>query len=175
MNDFSGGARVAGVEQCLRERDWSGSPLGAPSTWPPALAYAARFMFDSATPMFLAWGDALGVLYNDASVTILRGRHPARVAGPARLPPGPQQEDGEEDHAVLRVEPGGRVQPWRVLRDPVDRTEPALVRARPHQGGVLLGGRVRGAVAEAHQVARGAGRPGRRASRPRWAAPASRS
>ena len=79
MNDFSGGAHVAGVEQCLRERDWTGSPLGAPSAWPPALAYAARFMFDSATPMFLAWGDALGVLYNDAAAPILRGRHPARL------------------------------------------------------------------------------------------------
>jgi PAS domain S-box-containing protein len=77
MNDFSGGARVAAVEQCLRERDWSDSPLGAPSGWPPALAHAARFMFDAATPMFLGWGEALGVLYNDASVPLLGAHHPA--------------------------------------------------------------------------------------------------
>ncbi|WP_322400610.1 PAS domain S-box protein [Massilia luteola] len=77
MNDLSGRASVAGVEQCLRERDWSDSPLGAPSGWPPALAHAARFMFDAATPMFLGWGEALGVLYNDASVPLLGGHHPA--------------------------------------------------------------------------------------------------
>ena len=77
MNDFSGGACVAGVEQCLRERDWSDSPLGAPSGWPPALAHAARFMCAAATPMFLGWGEALGVLYNDASVPMLGARHPA--------------------------------------------------------------------------------------------------
>jgi len=79
MNDFSGGARAAGVEQCLRERDWSDSPLGPPSAWPPALAHAARFMFDAATPMFLGWGDALGILYNDAAVPVLRAGHPASL------------------------------------------------------------------------------------------------
>jgi PAS domain S-box-containing protein len=79
MNDFSADAHVAGVEQWLRARDWSDSPLGAPSAWPPALAHAARFMFDAAIPMFLAWGDALCLLYNDASVAVLRARHPATL------------------------------------------------------------------------------------------------
>ncbi len=42
MNDSAGGLSASGGERILRARDWTASPLGAPATWPPALAYAAE-------------------------------------------------------------------------------------------------------------------------------------
>ena len=76
MNDFIGGPHAVGLDQHLRERDWSDSPLGPPSAWPPALAYAARFALDAAVPMFVGWGEALTLLYNDASAPLLGEHHP---------------------------------------------------------------------------------------------------
>ncbi|MFL6634620.1 MAG: PAS domain-containing protein [Massilia sp.] len=77
MNDPAGGLPASGVERALRERDWSASPLGAPSGWPPALAYAARFVLDAPVPAFLGWGDVPVLLYNDGAVPLVGVRHPA--------------------------------------------------------------------------------------------------
>jgi PAS domain S-box-containing protein len=84
MNDFPGKSLATSVERHLRERDWSTSPLGAPASWPPALAYAARFVLDAATPMFLGWGGAAAVLYNDAAVALLGGHHPGLLGASLR-------------------------------------------------------------------------------------------
>jgi PAS domain S-box-containing protein len=77
MNDTAGGSPASGVERALRERDWSASPLGAPSGWPPALAYAARFVLDAPVPAFLGWGDDPALLYNDGAVPLVGEHHPA--------------------------------------------------------------------------------------------------
>ncbi|WP_082539559.1 MULTISPECIES: PAS domain-containing sensor histidine kinase [unclassified Caulobacter] len=58
------GAAVAG-------RDWSGSPLGPPETWPAALKVAAGFLLASPIPSFLAWGPEALVLHNDAARSLL--------------------------------------------------------------------------------------------------------
>jgi PAS domain S-box-containing protein len=79
MNDFIGRVHAVGIGQHLRERDWSDSPLGSPSTWPPALAHAARFLLDAPVPMFLGWGETLALLYNDASLPVLGAHHPLRL------------------------------------------------------------------------------------------------
>ena len=59
--------------------DWSTSPLGAPSTWPSALRSTVGLMLGSSIPMFVAWGDQLGFLYNDAYSVILGNKHPAAL------------------------------------------------------------------------------------------------
>jgi len=61
------------VERALRG---GACPLGAMATWPPALGYAARFLLDSGSPCFLAWGPEQRLLYNDACLPHLAGRHP---------------------------------------------------------------------------------------------------
>jgi PAS domain S-box-containing protein len=73
---FSGEGEVKAL---LRTLDWSGSPLGHPSTWPRELAVAVDMVLHSAFPMFVAWGPALGFLYNDAYARIMGAKHPAAL------------------------------------------------------------------------------------------------
>ncbi|NEU14834.1 PAS domain-containing protein [Methylobacterium sp. BTF04] len=56
--------------------DWKTSPLGPPATWPAPLRTTVSLMLSSAFPMFVAWGDELGFLYNDAYIEILGDKHP---------------------------------------------------------------------------------------------------
>ena len=65
------------VSDILDTIDWQATPIGAPSDWEPALKAVAALMFDSRFPMFLAWGDELTFLYNDAYAPILGKKHPA--------------------------------------------------------------------------------------------------
>jgi PAS domain S-box-containing protein len=98
MTDFPGTPPARGIEWHLRACDWTASPLGAPSAWPPALAHAARFLFDAPMPMLLAWGDVQGVLYNDAAVPLLGAHHPGLLG--ARLADWPDAWDGMAAHAA---------------------------------------------------------------------------
>ncbi|HEY8608305.1 MAG TPA: ATP-binding protein [Noviherbaspirillum sp.] len=66
----------------MRAHDWSQSPLDHPRTWPPALRTAVGMMIHSDFPMFIAWGAALGFLYNDAYIQVLGGKHPAAMGRP---------------------------------------------------------------------------------------------
>jgi len=70
------------VRRLLREHDWTVSPLGPPSGWPPELATAVSMAFSSAFPMFIAWGPDLRFLYNDAYIPVLGARHPAAFGAP---------------------------------------------------------------------------------------------
>ena len=60
----------------MRTSDWSSSPLGPPDAWSPALKTIVELMLASRIPMFVAWGDDLGFLYNDAYRHILADKHP---------------------------------------------------------------------------------------------------
>jgi signal transduction histidine kinase len=53
--------------------DWSGSPLGAPEHWSPALRHAASLILESEFPMYVAWGPQLALLYNAAFIPLLDG------------------------------------------------------------------------------------------------------
>ncbi len=77
---LSGGGTVGAP---MRSHDWSGSPLGAPTAWPQPLRSVVGLVLASKLPMFVAWGDELGVLYNEAYAEILGTKHP-RALG-ARL------------------------------------------------------------------------------------------
>ncbi len=66
----------------LRGHDWSASSLGQPGTWPQPLRAAVSLLLDSPVPMWLAWGDALGMVYNEAYARVLAGKHPRAMGAP---------------------------------------------------------------------------------------------
>jgi PAS domain S-box-containing protein len=63
----------------MRAFDWSCSPLGPPQEWPLALKTATSLLLSSKFPMFLAWGQELRFLYNDAYSEVLGGKHPVAL------------------------------------------------------------------------------------------------
>ncbi|MDM0107003.1 PAS domain-containing protein [Variovorax sp. J22R24] len=60
----------------MRSHDWSESPLGPPEAWPQPLQTVVGLLLQSRFPMFVAWGDELGFLYNDSYAEILGAKHP---------------------------------------------------------------------------------------------------
>ena len=83
---LAGGGKLA---EMMRELDWRGSPLGPPEEWPSSLQSVVSLMLNSKFPMFVAWGEELGFLYNDAYAPILGAKHPAAL----REPSGPRPAD----------------------------------------------------------------------------------
>src|SRR4051812_43581831 len=65
-----------GVGALMRAHDWSQSPLGPPKSWPQPLRTTVELILQSRFPMFVAWGDELGFLYNDPYAEILGSKHP---------------------------------------------------------------------------------------------------
>ena len=63
----------------MRTHDWSTSTLGPPGGWPQSLRSVVGLLLNSRFPMFVAWGDELGFLYNDAYAEILGAKHPAAL------------------------------------------------------------------------------------------------
>jgi len=76
---LAGSGELTGL---MRNHDWSASPLGPPDAWPQSLKTLVRFALETRFPMFLAWGEALTFLYNDAYSEILGKRHPAALGRP---------------------------------------------------------------------------------------------
>ena len=74
--------RPDAVESLLAARDWHALPCGDPRGWEPALQYALRRTLDATIPVFLAWGEAGLLFYNDACVPLLGSRHPAALGQP---------------------------------------------------------------------------------------------
>ncbi|BDT58959.1 hypothetical protein MasN3_24530 [Massilia varians] len=66
----------------LLAQDWSRSPLGDPRTWPEPLRLSATLLLDSAAPAWLAWGEDLALVYNDACARSLGERHPQALGAP---------------------------------------------------------------------------------------------
>ncbi|MFT4115558.1 ATP-binding protein [Bradyrhizobium sp.] len=65
-------------------RDWASSPLGIIDKWPTALQANAATMLATAIPSFIVWGPKQILLYNDAYVELLSGRHPGALGRPFR-------------------------------------------------------------------------------------------
>ena len=72
--EFLGGGGNVGA--LMRSHDWSTSPLGPPETWPQSLRAVVGLVLQSRFPMFVAWGQDLGFLYNDPYAEILGAKHP---------------------------------------------------------------------------------------------------
>lgn len=72
------------VRALCRTIDWAATPLGAVDAWPPSLRTAVDLCLGSAFATFVWWGPELVQLYNDAALAIVRAKHPAGIAAPAR-------------------------------------------------------------------------------------------
>ncbi|QEE40781.1 MULTISPECIES: PAS domain-containing sensor histidine kinase [unclassified Methylobacterium] len=70
---LSGGGEAA---RMIRARDWSGHPLGPPTTWPAELRAALSRVLNSPESMILAWGPDLHFFFNDTYVPLLGPRLP---------------------------------------------------------------------------------------------------
>ena len=73
-----------GMGALIHGHDWSASPLGSPASWPQPLRSITGLLLGSKFPMFAAWGEDLGFIYNDAYAELLGAKHPAALG--ARLP-----------------------------------------------------------------------------------------
>lgn len=76
QNTFRDGGAMGTL---MLAHDWSTSPLGQPGEWPSSLRSVVSLMLGSGFPMFVAWGDKLGFLYNDAYSAMLGSKHPAAL------------------------------------------------------------------------------------------------
>ncbi len=76
---FVGGGEMGAL---MRAHDWSGSPLGAPETWPQSLRSVVGLILGSRYPMFVAWGPKLAFLYNDGYAPIFGRKHPHALGLP---------------------------------------------------------------------------------------------
>src|SRR3954447_10744882 len=68
--------------EAVRRHDWSLTPLGSLSQWTPALCSSLNLMLNSEFPMFIAWGEELTFIYNDAYAPILVAKHPSALGRP---------------------------------------------------------------------------------------------
>ncbi len=73
---LSGGGEMG---ERMRSHNWTGSPLGAPGGWPQPLKTLVGVMLGSNQAMFVAWGPARTMLYNDAYSEMLAAKHPAAL------------------------------------------------------------------------------------------------
>ena len=76
---FSGGGEMGAR---IRMHDWAGSPLGLPDTWSQSLQTLVSVLLGSKQAMFIVWGDAHTLLYNDAYAEILAQKHPEALGRP---------------------------------------------------------------------------------------------
>jgi signal transduction histidine kinase len=69
----------------IRSKNWTETPIGAPSTWPPSLRTVLRLMLTSRFAMWMGWGPDLMFFYNDAYARqTLGAKHPWALGRPAR-------------------------------------------------------------------------------------------
>lgn len=81
----SGAPAIGGeVAALVAGLGWRNFPLGPFDAWPPALRTAMNMMLASRFPMFIAWGEDLPYLYNDACIPIVGDRHPEAFGRPFR-------------------------------------------------------------------------------------------
>jgi PAS domain S-box-containing protein len=68
----------------VRTHDWAATPLGPLVAWPQSLRTAVDTCLGSGFASFVWWGRDLVQVYNDAALAIVRAKHPAAFAVPAR-------------------------------------------------------------------------------------------
>jgi signal transduction histidine kinase len=70
------------MDALMRRFDWSQTPIGTPDTWPGTWRAAVRLSLDSPFPMVTLLGKDYIFLYNDATIDIVGGKHPAILGQP---------------------------------------------------------------------------------------------
>jgi PAS domain S-box-containing protein len=76
LDFLSGGGQTGAL---IRAHDWAATSLGSPDGWSSGLKTLVGVMLGSNQPMFIAWGAARTMLYNDAYAEILVRKHPAAL------------------------------------------------------------------------------------------------
>jgi signal transduction histidine kinase len=71
--------KVGAMAKQIDAFEWPRSALGSQEGWPSSLKTICALMLDSRFPMFVAWGEGLTFLYNDAYAEILGTKHPAAL------------------------------------------------------------------------------------------------
>ncbi len=66
----------------MQGHDWSATPLGPSTGWAAPLRTLVAVLLGAHQPMFLLWGPTRVLLYNDACIRILAGKHPAALGRP---------------------------------------------------------------------------------------------
>ena len=70
----------------MRRFDWSSTPLGESSAWPPELRIALGICLGSRFPLHVWWGPELTLFYNDAYIPFLgAGKHPSALGQSGRI------------------------------------------------------------------------------------------
>jgi len=64
------------MDGLLRRIDWSKTSVGTPDKWPGTWRAALRMCLDSFVPMVVLLGDEFLMVYNDACVPVVGGKHP---------------------------------------------------------------------------------------------------
>jgi PAS domain S-box-containing protein len=64
------------MARAVRSHDWSATPLGPVSGWPPALRAAVAICLDSQFQIMVLLGPELVYIYNDAAIPIFGDKHP---------------------------------------------------------------------------------------------------
>lgn len=73
IHPFVGSSMMDGL---LGRLDWAKTPVGTPDTWPGTWRAALRMCLDSFVPMVVLLGEEFLLVYNDACVPVVGGRHP---------------------------------------------------------------------------------------------------
>ena len=68
----------------IRACDWSATPLGPESAWPPALCTAVDMLCNSPLPMLLVWGRELILIYNQGFARLAGEHDPGAFGKPVR-------------------------------------------------------------------------------------------
>ncbi len=71
------------MDALLSQFDWAGTSVGAPHQWPASWRAALRMALDSFVPMVVLLGEEFVMVYNDACVPVVGGKHPRCVGRPA--------------------------------------------------------------------------------------------
>ena len=87
----------------MREHDWARSPLGPAAQWPASLRVATRICLTSRFPMIVWWGPDLRMIYNDAYLPLMGGKHPALDKAGASVWPDIWPTVGPMLHSVLET------------------------------------------------------------------------
>ncbi len=72
------------MADCIRRLPWETTSVGAMSSWSETLRLTVNMMLESQFPMVLMWGPEMVVMYNDACIPLLWGKHPHALGQAAR-------------------------------------------------------------------------------------------
>jgi PAS domain S-box-containing protein len=91
----------------IRDKDWSGTPLGAVDTWSPNLRLVVQLILASGFPMAVRWGPDFVMIYNDGYRAILGDKHPWALGLPFHVAWPEVQDDLRSLHeSILSGERG---------------------------------------------------------------------